>query len=681
MHTPGSDDIATLFSQAITLHQAGELQPAQLLYSRILATRPDHFDALHLSGVIALQSGNPARAAEVIGRAVMINPGFADAFSNLDNAQLAIGATEAAVASYDRAITLRPDYADACFNRGAALNALRRHADALADFDRAIALRPGFAEAHNFRGVALLELHRSDAALASFDTAIALVPGFAIALSNRGLALRGLRRQTEALASLDQAIALAPTLVDALANRAQVLRDLKRFTAAAADIDRALACRPDQPYLAALRLLDRAHICDWTGLEEGIAALAEPIRAGARVAVPFQLIPLVDDPALQRSAAETLVRDRYPAHAPAAPAPPPHDRIRIGYYSADFMEHATAVLMAELFELHDRTCFEIIAFSFGVDAPGPTRDRLRAAFDRFIEVGPMADAAVAALSREIGIDIAVDLKGFTNEERMGIFAHRAAPVQVNYLGYPGTSGAPYIDYIIADAVLIPEAMTEHYSEQVIRLPASYQPNDRKRPIAPGAVARVAEGFTFCCFNNSYKIMPAMFDAWMRILHAIEGSVLWLIEDNDEAVANLRNAAAERGIAPVRLIFAPRVLLADHLARHRAADLFLDSWPCNAHTTASDALWAGLPLLTLAGESFAARVAASLLTAVGLPELITHSLSDYERLAIALARDPARLAAIRRQLETNRMTAPLFDSVAHCRALEAAYAGMLGEPAQ
>jgi protein O-GlcNAc transferase len=357
-----------------------------------------------------------------------------------------------------------------------------------------------------------------------------------------------------------------------------------------------------------------------------------------------------------------------------------HERIRVAYLSADLHEHATAYLMAELFERHDRERFEVTAVSWGPQVASPMRTRLQQAFEHFVDVRGRGDVEVAHWLREQEIDIAVDLKGYTFDARLGILAQRPVPVQVNYLGYPGTLAAPYIDYLIADAVVIPPEARMHYAEQVVWLPDSYQVNDRQRVIAArtpsrGELGLPERGIVFCSFNNNYKLTPEVFALWMRLLQQVEGSVLWLLEGNAAVAANLRREAQVRGIAPERLVFAPRAPLPEHLARQRTADLFLDTLPCNAHTTASDALWAGLPLVTCLGATFAGRVAASLLTAVGLPELITPSLAEYEALALRLATDPEALAAVKAKLARNRDTYPLFDSDRTRRHLEAAYVTM------
>ena len=359
---------------------------------------------------------------------------------------------------------------------------------------------------------------------------------------------------------------------------------------------------------------------------------------------------------------------------------PRQPKIRLGYYSADFHNHATAYLMAELFERHDKSKFELIAFSFGPETKDEMQIRVSQAFDHFINVASLSDLEVALLSRELGIDVAIDLKGVTQDSRLGIFSFRAAPIQVSYLGYPGTLGADYIDYLIADKTLIPPQSQQHYSEKIVYLPNSYQVNDRHRVIAPTQFTKQELGlpedaFVFCCFNNNFKITPDIFDSWVRILKAVEGSVLWLLQDNPTAAMNLQKEAVRRGLDPARLVFAKRMDLPEHLARHKAADLFLDTTPCNAHTTASDALWAGLPLLTCMGETFASRVAASLLKAIELPELITETQADYEKLAIDLAKTPEKLNAIIEKLERNRLTTPLFDTTLFTKHIEVAYMQM------
>jgi predicted O-linked N-acetylglucosamine transferase (SPINDLY family) len=499
---------------------------------------------------------------------------------------------------------------------------------------------------------------------------------------NRGDALAALSRYPESLASYDRAIALRPDCTLAYVNRGITLENMSRFEDAVASYDQAVALNPDHKYLAGMRLHAKMHLCDWRNFDADCEHLLASVASRKTVSTPFPLLAVPSTPSDQPTCAEALVADFYP------PAATPvwrgeryaHERIRIGYLSADLYDHATAVLMARLFECHDRSRLETFAISFGRDDGSAMLARLKQAFDRFIDVRGESDDAVAKLMRSLEIDIAVDLKGFTHGARTRIFAARPAPIQVSYLGYPGTMGAPYIDYLIADHFIVPPERRDAYSERLVWLPDSYQANTRDRKISDVTPSRRQaglpdRGFVFCSFNNTYKITPDVFDVWMRLLRKVDGSVLWLLHGNTGAPANLRREAEARGVSGDRLIFAPRMTLEDHLARHRLADLFLDTYYCNAHTTASDALWAGLPVLTCAWQTFAGRVAGSLLHAVGLPELVTHSLADYEALALKLAREPNLLAGLKQKLARNRDTHPLFDAKRLTRHIEAAYVTM------
>ncbi|MFM7418294.1 MAG: hypothetical protein ACKO54_01095, partial [Alphaproteobacteria bacterium] len=389
----------------------------------------------------------------------------------------------------------------------------------------------------------------------------------------------------------------------------------------------------------------------WAGLPEQRQYLLDRVRARQYVANPFALLGICDDPELHQIAARAYTRETLPI-APAVQPPPAtgREKLRIGYFSADFHNHATMHLLAGLLECHDRDAFEIHAFSYGPEIEHAMRARARATVDHFHECARLSDGAIIAAARKAGIEIAVDLKGYTQDARLAPFAARLAPVQVSYLGYPGTVGGDFLDYIIADATVLPVDQQRFYDEKIVHLPDSYQANDDRRVIAPETPSRTeaglpADGFVYCCFNNAYKITPEVFASWMRILNAVPDSVLWLLANEAEAMERLRAVATGQGIDPARLVFAPNLPSAQHLARHRLAELFLDTLPYNAHTTASDALWAGLPVLTHMGQAFAGRVAASLLHAVGLPELITHDAAAYEALAIALGRDSTRAGAL------------------------------------
>jgi predicted O-linked N-acetylglucosamine transferase (SPINDLY family) len=491
------------------------------------------------------------------------------------------------------------------------------------------------------------------------------------------------KKLDDAAAALARAIAVDPSRPLAHFNLATVLRGMGRHAEALASLERARAAKPDLAYLLGDIWQVRQHLCDWSEFTTASDRIREAIAAGECAASPFDALASTRSDAHNRKAAEIYVASEFQEiPRPAAFARVARgDKIRLGYFSSDLRDHATARLMAGVFERHDKTRFEVSAFSFGPSsASDEMRRRLTAAFDRFFDVGDRSDQQIADLARSLGIDIAIDLNGFTELHRFGIFAHRAAPIQVSYLGFPGTTGAPFIDYLIADPVVVPESQRVHFSERIVRLPNTYHPCDRTRETAEETPSRASlslpeSGFVFCCFNNSYKIMPDVFDSWMRILRRTPGSVLWLLRDSEPAAQNLRREAEARGIDPNRLAFAGRMPIAQHLARHRQADLFLDTLPYNAHTTASDALWAGLPVLTRIGETFAGRVAASELTAIGLPEMIARSQAEYEAMAVDLASNPDNLAAMKAKLANNRLTTPLFDTEGFTRDLERAFAAM------
>ena len=646
--TSAAARIPTLLGTAVEHHRGGRLAEAEALYREVLRMAPNQPDALQLLGLIAQRGGKHHEALKLFDKSLAANPRNAAVYSNRGNTLRALNQLDKALESFERALQLQPDYADAHCNRGCVLLDMKQYPEAIASFDRALSL---------------------DGALAT-------------AYANRSAALQGLGQHSAAVESAHRAIALDPHLAEAYHNRGNALYHLKQYQPALESIERAMQLGLDGRNLEGTRLLLKYSVCDWRGSEESLRKLEENVAQGRSVTAPFIFAVLSSSIALQRKAADVYLEKEVRI---ATPLPPlkrrgKGEKIRLGYFSADYHDHATCHLIAELFEKHDRSQFELIGFSFGPDAQDAMRQRIVAGLDRFVDVRAMTDRDVAQLSRELEIDVAVDLKGFTADHRIGIFAHRAAPIQVNYLGFPGTLGAEFIDYMVADETTIPEESRKHYSEQIVYLPDSYQVNDRKRRIADTVYTRAQvglpeSGFVFCSFNSNYKITPRMFDVWMGILRRVEDSVLWLMEENAWAANNLRTEAVARGIAPERLVFAPRMALPEHLSRHRLADLFLDTLPCNAHTTASDALWAGLPVLTCMGETFAGRVAASLVRAIGLPELVTASLREYEGLAVAYALTPGRAAAMKQRLQQNRLTTPLFDSEAYTRHLETAYTAM------
>jgi predicted O-linked N-acetylglucosamine transferase (SPINDLY family) len=742
------NDLAAVTEQAIAYHRGGMLAEAEHHYSEILRACPDHFDALHLLGILRQQQGRSADAAHLIGAALKLNGRSVEALCSFGTVLNALNRHDDALAAYDQALAIEPGHIEALCKRGGVLVRLDRLEEALVAFNRVLAVKADHIETLICRGNTLMLLDRPDEALPTFDKVIELRPDHAMALGNRALSLvelgryedalqsfdRALQlapdnvswldgcgntlmflgRDADALAYLDRATALAPDRLEIIGHRAEALRNLRRHDEAVAAYDRILATEPDN--VAALygrgkslwklgRLTDAmashergsalgdprslgelvvSHlaIADWAGADKLTGPLRAAVDAGHFVH-SFAAIALELDPADQLRVVGNLSRDVAAAvsnpfvHANVSRA----DKLRIAYLSSDFWHHPVAVAVAELLERHDRARFEIVGVSYGPDDRSGLRARLVKACDRFHDAASENDRNVAKMLHDSKVHIAVDLNGLTEGFRPGVLACRPAPIQVNYLGYPGTTGAAYMDYIIADETVLPLDQQPYIAEKIVHLPDCYHVNDATRPISSYVAPRSDlgppdQGMVFCCFNQTFKIAAPIFDIWMRLMTRVPGSVLWLSEMADLAQANLRHEAALRGVGPERLIFAPRMDSgADHLARHRAADLFLDTLPYNAHSTTCDALYAGLPVVTCTGATFPGRVATSMLKAIGLPELVTSNLEDYEALAFKLATDPALLSMIRRKLADNRSTCRLFDSDRFRRHIEAAYATM------
>ena len=703
-------------SQAVALYQQGRPSHAERICREVLQHESDNFDALHLLGVIMLRTRRAERAIQILEKAITLRPGsveahynrglalkdlkrpeqalasfemaitlkpdFSEAYVNRGNTLQNLKQPEEALVSYNKAIALRPDFAQAYNSRGNSLDALNRIAEALESYNKAIALNPSFAEAHNNRGNALTALNKYEEALASYDQAIAVKPTFPEAYSNRGNVLNSLGRYEEALSNCNKAIALSPNLIEAYVNRGDVLRNLRSADQAIVSFEAALQLEPEYEFLFGELMYTKMIICDWSNIDTQFNQLVRKVRIGEKVSKPFPVLAISNSPELQREVAEIYALAKYPPKnvLPPLPKRPQRNKIRVGYFSSDFRDHPGAYSMVEMFERHDRSKFEIVGFSFSPSCSHELKSRLESAFDKFIDINRFSDLDAARLTRALEIDIAIDRNGYTTFCRPNIFATRAAPLQVSFKAYPSTMGTNYIDYLVADHVVIPREHQQYYCEKIAYLPHSYQVYDTTRAVLDRPDTREQNGltqksFVFCCFNSNYKITPTVFNCWMQILKKADSSVLWLLESNAHAAANLRKEAGARGVNPDRLVFAKPVSLSDHLARHHLADLFLDTLPYNAHTTASDALWTGLPVLTQIGETFAGRVAASLLTAIGLPELITSTPQAYAGLAVELATNPAMLAAIKQRLANNRQTAPLFDTKLFTKHIEAAYIAM------
>ena len=715
-HDPGMT-APLLFEQARTLHQQGKLVEAERLYRQAMAAAPDNLPIRHMLALVLYQQLRAPEALAAAEAALKLNPQAPDTLSlraallqgagrhrealegfdaalalkpdaagwyNRGAVLKSLGRLDEALASHERAAALSPRHAGAWYQRGLILVMLQRSEEALAALTQTLAIAPEQDEAWKIHGVLLQSLNRHDEALASYDRCLALNAGHGEVWSNRGHILRRMKRLPEALASYDRAVAANPGNAAALHARAMMAWIENRdYAAALADLEQAAALNPDCPYVLGALLLVKQYGGDWHGFDDAMARIDTGVRAGKPVTEPFVYQAISQSPADLMACSVIHAADRYPPQAPLAAlaARGPHSgKIRIGYASGELREQATAYLMAGLYECHDKSKFEIVAFDHGFDDGSAVRKRLEAAFNKVVDISRLPDRHAAERIAAEKIDILVNLNGYFGDHRMGVFAHRPAPIQVNYLGFPATLGAPYMDYILADRIVIPQTERRFYTEQVVYLPDSYQANDSNRAIAEAVPPRAAcglpaDGFVFCNFNAGYKLTPQAFAAWMRILNQVPGSLLWLLDGGPHFAANLRREAQAQGVNGARLIFAPVVKLAAHLARLQQADLFLDCLPYNAHTTASDCLWAGVPLLTCKGMAFPGRVAASLLNAIGLPELVTQTMADYEKLAVTLASDPAQLAGLRQKLAANRLTTPLFDTARFTRHLEAAYEKM------
>ncbi|HYD32436.1 MAG TPA: tetratricopeptide repeat protein [Azospirillaceae bacterium] len=663
----------------------GRLEEAVAAYRRAVAMRPGFAGALLNLGGALRGLGRLEEAGAALCDAIEAEPDFAEAHANLGLLMQSVGLVEEAEAAHRRAVALKPESAQAHYNLGTALQTRQRPTEAELSFREALAQDPGLAEAHANLGAVLLAQGRLAEAAVAHQQALDLDPDLAEAYANLASTFMAQGRMGEAVAVGRRALALCPERAEVHANLGLALKEMGQLAEAAECLLRALDLGLADPggVLGQLAQIKR-HLCDWQDAERLSGALLGLVREGRSERVhPFTFLAQDAFPGDQLACARL-----YAAHvARGLPEPFRHqpkasrERLRVGYLSADFQQHATAVLMAELIELHDRDSFEIIGYSYGRDDGGERRRRLAGAFDRFVDLEAEGHAEAARRIHDDDLDLLVDLKGFTQHARPEILALRPAPLQVAWLGFPGTLGADFIDYALVDAVVAPSEHQPFFAEKLVHLPGCYQANDRHRPIAATAPTRAACGlpedsFVFCCFNAAYKITPAVFAVWMRLVESVPGAVLWLLDPGRLAADNLRREAAARGVDPARLVFTPKRPLPEYLAQYRVADLFLDTLPVNAHTTASDALWAGLPVVTCRGRTMAGRVAASLLQAVGLPELVTERLVDYEWVARDLAQDRRRLAALRDRLAGGRDRAALFDTPRFARNLERAFFTMV-----
>ena len=684
-----STSVLANLQYAVTLHQQGHLHQAKTIYLDVLRLQPKNPDALHLLGTIATKEKDFFRARDLIAQAIEIKPQEPIYQYNYGIVLYELGQYEAAIACYDRAIATEPRYAPLHLNRGNAQQKLKQFDLAVISYNQAIELQPQYAEAYSARGGALKDLRQYHAAGLSCQRAIEIHPTLAHAHLNLGNVLFELKRYNAAIACYQQASELDPKDSKFYWFLGRAYSALRQPALALNYFDRAIAVNPDAAYELDYgygeRLYAKLQLCDWTNIEQEFAAVLDQLVQGlvAKITMPFELLSMPSTSAQQQTVAKIYAQDEFFSVAMdfVAPLKANTQKIKIGYFSSDLNNHPVGQLTVGMFEAHDRSQFEVYGFGLTPTDASAIGQRLMRAFDHWVDLTGTDIQQALEVARASQLDIAINLNGYTLNNRNELFAHRIAPIQVNYLGYPGTMGAPFMDYIVADQTVIPLEHKDFYTEKVVYLPHSFLISS----YAPASLATVPtrhehqlpeRGFIFCCFNNSYKITPDMFDVWMRLLAQVEGSVLWLSKQSEEVVKNLRREAVKRGIAPERLVFVQRIDSHDmHLARLGLADLFLDTLYYNAHTTAADALWAGLPVLTCLGVSFQGRVAASLLSAVGLPEMVTPSLHAYEALALNLASHPAKLQAIKEKLAANRLIQPLFDTALTTKHVEAAYQQM------
>lgn len=714
-------DFNFLTCMATLAAQQNELDKARRFLIEALNFAPDHTLTLNRCGVYSRKLGLNTDAEQFFRQAIASSSQQPEAYYNLANLYMTQSRVMEAIQNFSSAIECKPDFSEAYNNLGLALMEFGRPDEAVKVLDTAIASLPPMTvlfvnkakalEAMSLRKAAISFLRTSReklgdqfelvTVLADMETsdndfkkaeidykrALEIQPRSAVVHNNYANMLHSVGRFDEALVNYKLAVECDPKLYQAMQNICNILNIQKDYAQTLVYLEKVRALEPFSSYLTGMQMNARMHTCTWLDWDAHCEEVIAAVQEGRKATNPFPPLAYFESAALMTQSAALWVAQQVPPKNVLPPVRkienPLNRKIRVGYFSADLHSHATALLMAGVFEAHDRQNFEWFAFSFGPEDHTALSQRVRSAFDRFIDVRNYSDRVIAQLAREMGIDVAIDLKGFTQDGRAGIFAERAAPVQVNYLGYPGSMGASYIDYIIADHVVIPDRLRRHYSEAVVRLPHCYQANDSQRPVADDTPSRESQGLpvhgrVLCSFNNNYKINPPVFDIWMRLLQRFPDCVLWLLKDNDLAAENLRKEAVKRGVDPDRLVFAPRLRNEQHLARHRLADLFIDTYPCNAHTTASDALWSGLPMVTCIGETFASRVAASLLTAMNLHDCICEDFTSYESKITQLLEDPAALLSLRQRTQDARMTSPVFDTPATARQLEAAYRNMVDQ---
>ena len=706
-------DLHNLINEALQLHEKGKIQDAIRLYLKILENKKNDSQLLYLLGTAYIQIGNTNLGIEQLKKSIFLKPENLFAHSNLGNAFKDLKRYEDAIASYnkaieidinyaeihnnkgnalksleryneaiesyDKAIKIKSDYAFAYNNKGNALKNLERYDEAIESYDKAIKINPNYIEAHHNKGNILKDLKRFDESISSYDKAIEINPDYYFSFNNRGIIFQHLNHFEKALASYDKAIEINPNYPETYNNKGNILKELKRYDEALTCYEKAIKLKSDFDYMLGKVLNLNMFLCNWIEFDSLIKEINNTIVKKSKVIEPFTFLGLIDNPVFLKLSSEKYIKNNFKKdlEIQSLAKYTNHKKPRIGYFSADFHNHATLHLMMDVFKNHNKSNFDFYGFSFGPQNNDIWNSQVKNYFLKFEDVSNISDKEVAYLSRKLEIDIAIDLKGLTSNSRSGIFSYRAAPIQINYLGYPGTTGADYMDYIIADEVIIPKESSNNYTEKILYLPDCYQPNIKKREISKKSFKRSDFGlpensFIYCCFNSNYKITPHIFNIWMNILKAVPNSVLWIYKTNETASKNLIKESKAKGVDPKRIIFASYLPNDEHLKRISFADLFLDTFPCNAHTTASDAVRMCVPIVTLIGKSFASRIASSILNCLDMKELITRDEKEYQNLAIDLARHPKKINEIKDRLIDAISSSPLFDSSKFTKNLENIY---------
>ncbi len=699
--------------KALEYYQKQEFESSKKICLKILDNDPKNFDANNLLAAIFFQNSEYLNAIKFFKNAITINPKIPHLYNNLSIAFCQIKKFDEALLSWDKAIKIKADYAEAYFGKGNVYSIFKDYDKAINNYNSAIRINKNFKQAYsnlgnvyfltkefkkslenftiasnikpineieiNNQGNIFFELRDYKVALEKYNYATNINPKFALGFYNIAKTYKEINQNDDAIINYQKAIQLNNNFAEAYQNLGNLYLDLEKFEKGIFSLTQALKINPELKNLHGTIIQSKCGICDWSTFIQDKNLLKKNILMKKNTSNPFPVISIYDSPELQRIASETYVKDEFSKFKRKEIIKKNFvpKKIKIGYFSSDFHNHATSHLMINLFELHDRSKFEVYAFSFGKDDNSEMRKRVSKAFDKFFDVKLDSEEEIAKKSRELEIDIAVDLKGYTGNNRFGIFIERCAPIQISYLGYPGTTGSNCIDYLVADKTLIPKENEKFYSEKIIYLPNSYQVNEDNKKISNKNFTRknfglLDDSFVFCSFNQIYKILPEMLKIWAHILNEVKNSVLWLLADNDKAKANILSEFLKVGINSSRVIFTKRLSLDEHFERQKLADLFLDTYPCNAHTTASDALRVGLPILTLKGQSFASRVSTSLLNELGMDELITNNYEEYTMRAIELAKDKELMKKIKVKLNENIKSKTLFKAKTFTKSLEISY---------